>query len=1031
MDNKYLALARKYRPHSFDEVVGQKDILSALKNSLNAGKLHHAYLLSGTRGVGKTTLARIFAKSLNCQEGVSCTPCGHCAICKAIDEGSFIDLIEIDAASRTKVEDTRELLENVQYKPTEGRYKVYIIDEVHMLSTGSFNALLKTLEEPPEFVKFILATTDPQKIPATILSRCMQLRLQTITADDIEKRLGEILTLEKVSYDQTSLRIIAEAADGSMRDALSITDQAIALCTGNLTEQRVLAMLGRLNTDLYVNLLIETARGNASEVCKVMDKISSFAPDYLQIIDDLIELIHDTSLFILTSGQYPSGSEKRKEYACRLADYLNQSSIQIYYQIFLNARRDFGLAPSPRLAFDMAVIRLMEFGQVAPRNPSIPLGHNNQNLSAKNSTASNDLQENFKAVVNIVEGSDVSKKIEDNSITSSVEKNSCDISSHLSSQDNSINEQVKATKEDTEVSTVVLHDPNITSSVSDQSITQKEAVQLDSTRNNSISIDSSLKDDTNTPIATETKLEPQTQNEDVQSSVNATLEQDFSSTNVISSQIPESRDNKVNDAVVSNTSSEAETNNDEIKSSLNSTSEIQNSKLKNSVIGDSSTEDQSLSFSGKDSSSASNISSSAVTTLGEHQDDVLSSQQSFLQTDQNQSKANNQTSNILASSSLVNNNVNPIISIDDFKTDSQKETSSQNSKKNDDGLSDVMANILNLADTSAKDVPWDDNFKIIKLEDLLVSEANDKNVIANKDEVVNPTNLKDQATINVSHFNNTFHAPEGSPANLTFLSQETVQEKKNLISSEPVTLAKLQNNPSYVEGYDVRSSDVSSFTSNSYSSNSGSLNSFDRNATSLQSVENAPINNGFYEGNSMSIMDEGVPMPDSIVGSVVVYDETNTEEQDVSSRTKKGIYNFKDSNEYQPEQAISYVKDPWLDLINQKITDPMLSMIMKSARAEIASDGSNITIYIDPDAKNLITSNMENELALKLGMKINLSIDPEAPNKSPLGEAKAFYNKIKKQQYRKLIESEGLKTVVKAFGCTPSIENFHLIKPKV
>ncbi|MGB5446173.1 MAG: DNA polymerase III subunit gamma/tau, partial [Psychromonas sp.] len=243
----YQVLARKWRPRNFQEVIGQQHVLTALSNGLAQNRLHHAYLFSGTRGVGKTTIARILAKSLNCEQGVTATPCGKCVHCQAIDQGRFVDLLEIDAASRTKVDDTREMLDNVQYKPAQGRYKVYLIDEVHMLSKHSFNALLKTLEEPPEYVKFLLATTDPQKLPITVLSRCLQFHLKAILPQEIENQLAYILNQEKATFERAALNVIAKAAEGSMRDALSLTDQALAFGSGNIEYQSVLKMLGTID----------------------------------------------------------------------------------------------------------------------------------------------------------------------------------------------------------------------------------------------------------------------------------------------------------------------------------------------------------------------------------------------------------------------------------------------------------------------------------------------------------------------------------------------------------------------------------------------------------------------------------------------------------------------------------------------------------------------------------------------------------------------------------------------------------------
>ncbi len=271
----YQVLARKWRPSQFSDVVGQSHVLTALGNALTQNRLHHAYLFSGTRGVGKTTIARIFAKGLNCEEGITATPCGKCATCREIDEGRFVDLLEIDAASRTKVEDTRELLDNVQYKPARGRFKVYLIDEVHMLSRHSFNALLKTLEEPPEYVKFILATTDPQKLPVTILSRCLQFHLKHLDHQQIQEQLAKVLTEEKVEYEAKALGLLARAAEGSMRDALSLTDQAIALGNGQVDADNVAAMLGTLNTDQALFLLEAVAKSDANIAMDTLQQLAN------------------------------------------------------------------------------------------------------------------------------------------------------------------------------------------------------------------------------------------------------------------------------------------------------------------------------------------------------------------------------------------------------------------------------------------------------------------------------------------------------------------------------------------------------------------------------------------------------------------------------------------------------------------------------------------------------------------------------------------------------------------------------------
>ena len=903
MDQKYLALARKYRPHTFDEVVGQREILSALKNSLDEGKLHHAYLLSGTRGVGKTTLARIFAKALNCQEGVSSHPCGHCSSCQAIDDGSFMDLVEIDAASRTKVEDTRELLENVQYKPSQGRYKVYIIDEVHMLSTGSFNALLKTLEEPPEFVKFVLATTDPQKIPATILSRCMQLKLQTITADDIEGRLKEIFAREKVQSDESSLKLIAEAADGSMRDALSLADQAIALCSGNLTYDRILAMLGRLDSDLYVSLLSQTIRGNAQEVCRILDRIASFVPDYLQIIDSLTELVHDTAMYLMTGGTFPGGSSRRHDHAGRLAPLFNQSSLQLYYQILLNARRDFPLAPSSHLAFDMAVIRLMEFGRVAPSCPSTG---SVVSRSGKTSSPVNNQAQNEDSVP----GSTFSPDGDNRGDHSSLQ-----------------------------------------SDASDQ-VTSESSDHLISPENNVLSPDQSHCAD-ESPSSAEQTAAPVT--------------------------------------AVAVKPSPASAPRTEIK-------------------------------------------------------------------------------------------VTPVISLDSPQPSSEEHSLRKNSSpgKSSD-FSDVMETIFSLADTSLEDVPWDTSFKVINLEDIsaspeqvpslpepgispepqegnnhpddqitkeaVIAPGNSQITTAETDPEPNsgtgnsgsqsadlpsapqdlnsasglpaPPAMPSSSLQGSSPLAGDFSAPEASPGNVTFLTPEAVSEKQ-----EVVTLESLKNTTSLLYEYQNQPGIESQLEP----PQDGFADVPAPDSVFEASQENGNFNEPPLPGEPD--YSEPVPeLPDDYLYQAVVIDETQVDDSPEGSiSTPKGVYHFRDKREYQPNQALSYVKDPWLELIEEKIADPLLSMLMKSSQGRIVAADGAVTVYMDPDSRSMITDSMERELSSSLGRKITIVEDPAAMEGSPLGQARQIYEKIKNQQFRKLTSSDKFQEVVKIFGCNAALENFHLLQ---
>ncbi|MBH0059085.1 DNA polymerase III subunit gamma/tau [Pseudoalteromonas sp. SWXJZ94C] len=356
----YQVLARKWRPQTFHELVGQSHVKQALVNALTQNRLHHAYLFTGTRGVGKTTIARIFAKSLNCDEGISANPCGQCSSCLDIEAGRYIDLLEIDAASRTKVEDTREILDNVQYAPTRGRYKVYLIDEVHMLSKHSFNALLKTLEEPPEHVKFLLATTDPQKLPVTILSRCLQFNLNALSQSDIKTQLEHVLTQEQLNYDNDALSIIAKAADGSMRDALSLTDQAIAQTNGDINNQAVQTMLGLMDTHYSQSLLAALLAQDGVALMSEVANVASRNPNYIALLDDLIALTHLTQLSQLVP-EAAALDETNADYIAHVAQHTNPQQIQVYYQLLLNGKKDLQWAPEPRLGFEMIMLRLLAF----------------------------------------------------------------------------------------------------------------------------------------------------------------------------------------------------------------------------------------------------------------------------------------------------------------------------------------------------------------------------------------------------------------------------------------------------------------------------------------------------------------------------------------------------------------------------------------------------------------------------------------------------------------------------------------------
>ncbi len=359
----YLVLARKWRPKNFTDTVGQTHVLRALSNALEAQRLHHAYLFAGTRGVGKTTIARILAKCLNCESGLTANPCDECSACREIDEGRFVDLIEVDAASKTKVDDTRELLDNVQYAPARGRFKVYLIDEVHMLSKSSFNALLKTLEEPPPHVKFLLATTDPQKLPVTVLSRCLQFNLKRLTPNLIRERLEYICKEEAVECDTESLALIARAADGSLRDALSLLDQAIAYCGGGVDAASVGAMLGTIDREHVSGLLTLLADGDASGLLLSIAEIDEQFPDYANLLDDLARTLQRIAVFQVT-GASDIHDELSEAQLKAFSEQMSAEDAQLFYQIAIMGRRDLHLAPDPRSGAEMTLLRMLAFRPV-------------------------------------------------------------------------------------------------------------------------------------------------------------------------------------------------------------------------------------------------------------------------------------------------------------------------------------------------------------------------------------------------------------------------------------------------------------------------------------------------------------------------------------------------------------------------------------------------------------------------------------------------------------------------------------------
>ncbi|QEM92779.1 DNA polymerase III subunit gamma/tau [Kosakonia radicincitans] len=369
----YQVLARKWRPQTFADVVGQEHVLTALANGLSSGRIHHAYLFSGTRGVGKTSIARLLAKGLNCETGITATPCGVCDNCREIEQGRFVDLIEIDAASRTKVEDTRDLLDNVQYAPARGRFKVYLIDEVHMLSRHSFNALLKTLEEPPEHVKFLLATTDPQKLPVTILSRCLQFHLKALDVEQIRSQLEHILTDEKIEHEPRALQLLARAADGSLRDALSLTDQAIASGNGQLSAAVVSSMLGTLNDDQALSLVEAVVAADGERAMGLVNEAASRGVEWEALLLEMQTLLHRIAMVQLTPAALGSDMAPIEQRLRELARTVPPTDVQLYYQTLLIGRKELPYAPDRRMGVEMTLLRALAFHPRAPLPaPEVP-----------------------------------------------------------------------------------------------------------------------------------------------------------------------------------------------------------------------------------------------------------------------------------------------------------------------------------------------------------------------------------------------------------------------------------------------------------------------------------------------------------------------------------------------------------------------------------------------------------------------------------------------------------------------------------
>lgn len=422
----YQVLARKWRPKCFEELMGQEHVVTVLVNALTQQRLHHAYLFTGTRGVGKTTIARIFAKSLNCETGITAKPCGQCDTCLEIDQGRFIDLLEIDAASKTKVDDTKEILDNVQYAPTRGRYKVYLIDEVHMLSRHSFNALLKTLEEPPEHVKFILATTDPQKLPVTVLSRCLQFHLKALTVSQIETKLTEILASEQVTHASGTLTLIAKAARGSMRDSLSLTDQAIAQGQGNITLPNIQQMLGGIDQNWVYKIVIALLKQDGVSLMALSQDIASYAPSYSRLFAELIQLFHHIAIVQIVDQHFDLSPE-HAQLLQKFSQAMSAEDVQLYYQICVNGRKDLPYASDEQAAFDMTLLRLFAFKPM--QRESLP-----ESALAQNQT------QVFNLDQLTVDDLEIDSNIQSLPLPNSVNNNINNINDNINNSNNSIDE---------------------------------------------------------------------------------------------------------------------------------------------------------------------------------------------------------------------------------------------------------------------------------------------------------------------------------------------------------------------------------------------------------------------------------------------------------------------------------------------------------------------------------------------------------------------------------------------------------------
>ena len=1141
--SNYLALARKYRPKSFDEIVGQKEILAALCNSLDTGKIHHAYLLSGTRGVGKTTLARIFAKALNCEQGMSSHPCCQCETCRLIDSGGFTDLIEIDAASRTKVEDTRAILENVTYKPTSGRYKVYLIDEVHMLSAGSFNALLKTLEEPPEHVKFILATTDPQKIPATVVSRCIQLKLQALTVEQIEAQIRKVLELEQVTFDDASVKLIAEAGNGSMRDALSITDQAVALSGDNLRHDAILSMLGRMDRRLYLDLIRSVYEKRSADMYKILDSIDAYTPNYLSMLDDLISLVHQASVFSAIGGAGVSIFTYDMQDLNEISSALSIDTLQLYYQILLNSKRDFLYAPSGRAAMDMALIRLLAFtggAQSAPRagnSGRAPVGQigatarqPTQHLSPVEAarqqiSASQNAPAGFQNLaVSQASGQVAPQRPLANSNPNSggfphpVQRGGNGAPYQNQNQNQNQNQVASAPGFEPVMphhsgQTQPQPQPSFSAGANPAQVARNQVVMPSL---------SELIPGKVEKLVLPTDFE-QNQNSGSNQVQNPGLTLGLNSDPGINQNINQSRPRPDE----SGTGYSIQPVNRKVKSSSERTSEDilrEMEELVQAVDPSDIPWDSNFTIiglpeprGGKDIASVSNVSPVGQEELarenptppsivippdgGAQPPASLSASPEILAEPEELAPATSaQAENFQRQMAQQAKN-------DDLKSAAGASKAEESKPATDTSKSEVEQPATDASETDEQKSATDASKTVKSKSAVGISKTEGKKPVVEASNTEEP-----KPVVDVSKTEEPKSAVEASKAEdqkpvvdasktedqKPVVETSKTEEPKSVVETSKIDEPKSDTEASKSDDFNsapvaapvvVResvassaNSDVASVAAQSDSSISSSHESVPSEVSAatfeqqpmagevnpgdisqakktVQDVDSSgPENQNFAAGANQSAVPEDLPsyreqppagempppptdyyppeesqMPDPTDYGFAEPDapsgQGGTGEADRLEQLRRA-HRITVDNEYMPPEAISYIvgKDPWLDMINSKITDPMLKMMLM--RAVMEQQDGRIAIRLDRNTYLAITDAMKSELEKMLDSRIELIVDENVYAASPTGQAHQIYAKIKRQQFRKLNESDAFKQFCSSFGCVPDIEKFHLLRKK-